>query len=237
MMEGGRGFLDGKGKNSNMFNQNEEKESRPGDSEEEDEDNADLDEEEEELIDIDSQDEDDAPKTSLSTKSPRKLTRLEEKMMQNALERQKSNVLTKQIVMGREFKGDAFLPSPKVLVFEDFVVNEPLHLKLVLTNVSFTFNTFRLLELPDEVKNFFEITYTRPGRMSAGKSCTIDVEFTPKVSDEIETYIPFLAHTGPFRVPVRCLRKKAEIEVTHRVISFKGTVMGDTDKRNLIVRD
>ena len=73
--------------------------------------------------------------------------------------------------------------------------------------------------------------------MSAGKSCTIDVEFTPKVSDEIETYIPFLAHTGPFRVPVRCLRKKAEIQVPHRTISFKGIVMGDTDKRTLIVRN
>ena len=40
-------------------------------------------------------------------------------------------------------------------------------MRFTLTNVSYTFNHFKLLDLDDEIKDFFEITYEKPGRMSA----------------------------------------------------------------------
>jgi hypothetical protein len=48
-----------------------------------------------------------------------------------------------------------------------------------MTNVSFSFNSFKLLPLPDSIKDFFHIVYTPTGRMSAGLSTTIQITFTP----------------------------------------------------------
>jgi hypothetical protein len=65
-------------------------------------------------------------------------------MMAEALERQKANVVKKQVVWGREFQGQAFLSKPKVLLFKDFVVGKVYTKKLTLTNVSYTFSTFKV---------------------------------------------------------------------------------------------
>ena len=48
-----------------------------------------------------------------------------------------------------------------------------------LTNGSFTFNSFKILPLKETIRDFFEIIYTPPGRVSAGMSCPITIRFTP----------------------------------------------------------
>jgi hypothetical protein len=54
------------------------------------------------------------------------------------------------------------------------------HTQTVLfTNVSFTFNSFKLLPLDDKVKDFFHIVYAPSGRLSAGLSTTVEITFTP----------------------------------------------------------
>ena len=165
-----------------------------------------------------------------------KLSRLELQYMQKARERQ-SNVIRQQIVMGKTFTGPSFLAKPSTVCFRDFVVGTPQRMQITLTNVSFTFNTFRVLDMADEVKDFFDIKYTRPGRMSAGKSCPVTITFTPKLSDDIETSIPFLAQTGAFRVPVRCLRKKAKPHVSHRDLEILGVVMGESGTATLVIEN
>ena len=50
---------------------------------------------------------------------------------------------------------------------------------ILMTNVSFSFNSFKLLPLEDKVKDFFHIVYTPTGIMSAGLSTTITITFTP----------------------------------------------------------
>lgn len=44
---------------------------------------------------------------------------------------------------------------------------------MVVTNVSLSFNTFKLVDLPDKIRDFFKVSYIPPGRMSAGTSCVI----------------------------------------------------------------
>jgi hypothetical protein len=73
-----------------------------------------------------------------------------------------------QIAGGRVFKGEAFISKPDILLFKDFEVGRSYKKNFILTNVSYTFNSFKLLALDDAVIDFFVITYEKPGRMSAG---------------------------------------------------------------------
>jgi hypothetical protein len=110
---------------------------------------------------------------------------LEQRMLQTALEKQKTNIFQKQIVWGKEFKGTAFLSEPSELWFKDFDVGVTQTIHFELTNVSNTFNHFKLLDLPDEFQHLFEIIYERPGRMSAGMSCKLKITFTPRSNVDI----------------------------------------------------
>eukprot|EP00854_Cymbomonas_tetramitiformis_P017445 gene17445-20768_t len=134
-------------------------------------------------------DDDDTEIVELPKKEPvvydklpiRKLTALEERYQTEALERQKVGMVQSQVVMRKEFKGDAFLAKPKVVLFKDFEVGQVYKKKVVLTNVSYTFNYFKVLDLDDSVKDFFTIEYIFPGRMSAGTTCSLTITFEPKV--------------------------------------------------------
>ena len=95
------------------------------------------------------------------------------------------NIVGTQVVWGKEFQGAAFISKPAKIVFKDFDVGKKMKIRFSLTNVSYTFNSFKLLDLDDEIKDFFEITYTKPGRMSAGTSCSILIEFEPKLNQDI----------------------------------------------------
>lgn len=103
--------------------------------------------------------------------------------------------------------------------------------KITLTNVSYTFNTFRVLDLPDDIKDFFVIKYTRPGRMSAGVTCVITITFKPKLPDDIETTLPMMSHTGPFSIPLLCYSKKAKPEVSEQVPNRVVATVGACGRR------
>lgn len=50
--------------------------------------------------------------------------------MSVARQRQRDNIVQKQVVWGREFKGAAFLPTPAKIVFRDFDVGETYTVKV-----------------------------------------------------------------------------------------------------------
>ncbi|CAM9229923.1 unnamed protein product, partial [Chrysoparadoxa australica] len=103
-----------------------------------------------------------------------------------------------QVAGGRIFKGKAaFASKPASIMFKDFSVNRVHKRRLVVTNVSLSFNSFKVLNLPDTVRDFFEISYIKPGRMSAGMTCCIDITFSPKVNEDIFTELPLRTETGP----------------------------------------
>eukprot|EP00937_MAST-01D_sp_MAST-1D-sp2_P006935 g6935.t1 len=152
-----------------------------------------------------------------------------------ARKRQRNNIVQKQVVWGKEFTGRPFLSEPAEILFKDFTVNKTERRRVVLTNVSFSFNTFKLLPLPDDIKDFFEIEYKKPGRMSAGMTCTIHITFHPKVNKDILADLPCLAQTGPFTIPLLCTTKKAVPSVSTQDISFQNVVMGESSTFKLVI--
>eukprot|EP01065_Artemidia_motanka_P001883 TRINITY_DN10874_c0_g1_i1.p1 TRINITY_DN10874_c0_g1~~TRINITY_DN10874_c0_g1_i1.p1 ORF type:complete len:1370 (+),score=474.79 TRINITY_DN10874_c0_g1_i1:88-4197(+) len=190
------------------------------------------------------------PETKAWTLRPR--TKLEERELAAAKARQRANMTQKQVVWGREFTGSPFLASPGEVLFENFEVKREEVRTIRLTNVSFTFNSFKLLELAPQIADFFEITYTRPGRMSAGMYCEITVRFSPKLNEDVDTVIPFMAETGEFSVPLRATTKKVDVSVAitreapggaraldwgGSKMDFGGVQFAKTATRSIIVRN
>ena len=171
--------------------------------------------------------------TSKARYVPRELTKLEKDMMKAARGRQRDNIVQKQVVWGKEYKGRAFLSEPAEIEYKDFIVGKPMRLRVVLTNVSYTFNSFKLLPLDDEIKDFFEFKFTPPGRMSAGMTCTILVTFSPKVNVDIRSSLRLLCSTGPVSIPLRCLTRKAVPIVKQPVVSIGDVVLGEARTRAL----
>ena len=134
---------------------------------------------------------------------------------------------TTQVAAGKTFRGQSFVPKPAEIEFKDFEVGKVYKKRFTLTNASLTFNSFKILSLPDEVIDFFVITFEKPGRMSAGVSCPIEVCFSPQVNQDIFTDIKFLTETGPVAVPVRCLIRRCAPKVQVTEINFDGVIIGE----------
>lgn len=88
---------------------------------------------------------------------------------------------------GRVYKGNAFISKPSEIIFKDFEIGKTCKQKFVLTNTSYTFNSFKLLDLSNEFIDFFDIVYTKLGRMSAGVSVTVNITFRPRTNIDIDT--------------------------------------------------
>jgi len=172
-----------------------------------------------------------------------KLTKLEEQYLAAAKERQKQNITSVQRCWGKEFQGDAFLAKPSVITFNDFEVGKRYRQVIEVTNVSLTFNQFKLLPLEDKINDFFEITFIPPGRMSAGVTRYITLWFHPKVNQDINSTFPILAKTGRIDFPLRCTTKKTILTITPQdadanpVIDFGQVLSGESGHRSLRVRN
>lgn len=99
---------------------------------------------------------------------------------------------------------------------------------ILMTNVSLSFNSFKLMPLEDKIKDFFHIVYTPSGRMSAGLSTTIQITFTPQLNEDIDSFFPILAETGLIRIPLVCTCKKALIEVEEPLVDFSDVIFGES---------
>jgi len=146
----------------------------------------------------------------------------------HAKERQRNRLEqgTEQVAGGRVFRGQSFVPKPAELIFKDFEVGKKYKKIFTLTNASYTFNSFKILDLEDTYIDFFVITFERPGRMSAGVSCSIEIVFTPQLRQDIFTNIRFLTETGPIEVPLKCLIKRCAPRITTTEIDFGKMVLG-----------
>jgi hypothetical protein len=172
-----------------------------------------------------------------------KLTVLEQKYLEAARERQKANICSVQRCWGKEFKGDAFIAKPSTITFFDFEVGKKYRQVIEVTNVSLTFNQFKLLPLDDKYKDFFDIIFVPPGRMSAGVTRYITVWFTPKVYEDIDTTFPILAKTGRIDFPLQCKTKKTILTITpqdadaNAVIDFGQILSGEQGEQVLQIKN
>lgn len=106
-----------------------------------------------------------------------------------------------------------------------------------MTNVSFSFNSFKLLPLEDKIKDFFHIVYTPSGRMSAGLSTTITITFTPQLNEDINSVFPILSENGRIDIPLVCTCKKALIEVETEKIDFGNVIFGEQCTKYLKIKN
>eukprot|EP00736_Rhodelphis_marinus_P006839 Rmarinus@m.22284 len=179
----------------------------------------------------------DGGKPSLVAGYEPKLSEYEKEMMRKALIKQKENIVQKQVVWGKEFKGCPFLTKPAEIEFKDFEVGRKYKKKIIFTNVSYSFNTFKILEFPDEYKDYFELDYTLPGRLSAGMTCEVTVIFEALRNEDIVTVLPCLAQTGPFSVPLRCLTKKTQISIDPEVVDAGVVTLGESRSKHITIRN
>ncbi|EEY70540.1 uncharacterized protein PITG_05972 [Phytophthora infestans T30-4] len=153
---------------------------------------------------------------------------MEERQLAKARQRQKeSRFAQSQVVWGKTFTGNAFLSNPALLWFKDFDVGRAFTLGFTLTNVSNTFNQFRLLPMEEQVVELFDIVYEKPGRMSAGMSCTLKMTFTGTEERDFDTFLSVASPTGVFQLPIRCTCKKSVPILTHRQVRFPEIVAGE----------
>jgi len=147
--------------------------------------------------------------------SPRKkyelraLSVYEARMMEEALGRQRRSMVGTQTVGGKTYGGVGFATLPPTLDFTDFTVGVPFSLTLSLTNVSLTFNSWKLLPMHPSIRDLFVVNYVHPGRMSAGTSLPVTVTFTPRSNEDIRSSLDLLAATGPVSIPLSCTSRKA----------------------------
>ena len=162
---------------------------------------------------------------------------LEERMLEAARERQRESIVQDQIVWGKKFEGVPFISKPEVIVFDDFEAGGVYTKKFTLTNGSYSFNSFKELEMPKEIRSFVTLTYKMPGRMSAGLSVTLHVKFEPKTNEDIVSVLPFLAQTGKFSVPIRCTPKKAIPQMSAEEVDFGQVILGERRKKHFFVKN
>ena len=152
-------------------------------------------------------------------------------------QRQRLQEGTEQIAGGKLFKGQSFVPKPAEVLFKDFQVGKVYKKVFTLTNASYTFNSFRIIDLTDDMVDFFVITFDKPGRMSAGVSCPIEVTFTPKINQDIKTFIRFYTETGPIAVPLTCLIKRCAPRVLTPQLDFGSVVIGQIVHQKIFIKN
>ena len=73
------------------------------------------------------------------------------------LDKLKKSAVREQIVAGRKFTGVSFKSQPRIVHFKDFDVGSKYTIKVTLTNISYTINTCKFIDLTEKLKDFISI--------------------------------------------------------------------------------
>ena len=145
-----------------------------------------------------------------------------------------SSFTHKQIVCGKQYSGEyTFLSRPQRIEFRDFELDRKYEKTVELTNISWTINRFKKIEVEEGIEDVLSVQCNLPGLMSAGMSCNMVVTFQPKALQDITGFITILAETGPVKIPVECITKKAKAEVSAQTINLPSTVIGESSHASL----
>lgn len=92
------------------------------------------------------------------------------------------------------------------------------------------------MQVPPEYGDVIEVTYDLPGYIATGVSGELNVTFTPKRNEDIDTRIEMLADTGPFSIPIKCLTKKAELKLSSSRLDFgHGVTLGESAQKTFTI--
>ncbi|XP_030843009.1 cilia- and flagella-associated protein 74 [Strongylocentrotus purpuratus] len=160
-------------------------------------------------------------------------SKMEKEIMAAALDKHRSGIVRKQIAAGREFKGCAFVSKPEIVHFKDFDVGKSYKKRIILTNISYSVNFLKYVDLSEHLKDFIDVQFDPPGQMSAGMSCEMLVTYKPMINEDLDGEVQFLAQTGPFCVPVKCCTKKCDLSSDVDSVNFGTQVVGETLKKTI----
>ncbi|KAL4221191.1 hypothetical protein ACF0H5_019455 [Mactra antiquata] len=158
-------------------------------------------------------------------------SKMDKAILGQVLEKHRAGIVVKQVAAGREFSGCPFYSKPDIIHFKDFDVGRTYKKKVTLTNVSYTVNYCKYLDITEHLKDFIHVHFDPPGQMSAGLTCEMLVTFKPMINEDLVGEVKFLSQTGPFSIPLKCTTKKCDLSVDMDVIQFDTTVIDETLKR------
>lgn len=153
--------------------------------------------------------------------------------IKETLKKMDENLVQPQHSVGRTFIGAGFACKPEKIIFKDFEVGKSMSITIELTNRSYSFNSYKLLSLDDEIRDFFEIDYKPPGRLPSGISASMTLVFTPMVDKDYFSHLKLLSETGPINIPIECLSKKCIIEIENPIIDFGEIILGEEVTKTL----
>ncbi|KAI6649747.1 Cilia- and flagella-associated protein 74 [Oopsacas minuta] len=156
---------------------------------------------------------------------------ISDESMQKAMEKLRTGIVRKQVAAGREFKGLPFRSQPDTVLFKDFEINKPYLKKVQLTNVSYTVNYCKFVEVTDNLKDFCFVEFDPPGSLSAGLTCWFQIKFIPKIDIDIEGAVCFMTQSGPFEIPVSCCMKKCIVSLEKERIDFGRICKGEKARK------
>ena len=157
--------------------------------------------------------------------------------MKQAMEKLRSNIVKKQVAAGREFKGQAFRSQPNIVLFKDFDVGKSYQKKVQLTNVSYTVNYCRFVDMSQDLKHFCTVEFDPPGSLSAGLTCWFLIKFTPLVDMDVDGSVNFLTQTGPLEVPVECQMKKCLVSLDCERLDLGCICKGEKIRRSVVLKN
>lgn len=163
------------------------------------------------------------------------LSETEQQKIKKTIEEMKINQVQPQKSGGRVFKGPGFVSNPPKIIYKDFEVGKKMSLTVDITNISYSFNSFHLQPLDDEIIDFFEIDYRPCGRIPAGISTKMTLHFTPLVNKDYKSYLRLLSETGLCEIPIECYCKKCLISFEKETIDYGEVILGQEIIKQLVV--
>ena len=142
-------------------------------------------------------------------KKKKELTDAEKIKIKQTIEEMKKNQIQSQKIIGKkEFDKPGFVSEPPKIIYKDFEIGKKMSLTIKIINASLVFNSFHLQPLDNEIIDFFEIDYRPCGRIPAGMSTKMTINFTPLVNKDYSLSLKLLSETGMCLIPIECYCKK-----------------------------
>jgi len=174
---------------------------------------------------------------NISGRNEISLNERQKNKIKETLKKMEDNLVQPQTTVGRVFVGAGFASNPERIIFKDFEVGVPMEITIELINISYGFNSFKLLPLKDEIIDFIEIDYRPCGRIPAGISTKMTLKFTPIVEKDLISTLNLLSETGMVEIPLECLSRKCEIQISNPTIDFGEVILGNQVERQLQIEN
>lgn len=77
------------------------------------------------------------------------------------------------------------------------------------------------------------MVYAPSGKISAGMSVPVHITFSPIINEDINSFFPILAETGPINIPLICTYKKSVVTIENPIVNFNKVIFGEKAMKNL----